>query len=102
MIHIGKNTKSTIISKGISAGESSNAYRGLVLITKGADRAKNFTQCDSLILNNNSSAITVPYIQQASTFLVNGFCKEVFNNLPLEFAAEANKLMAVQLENTIG
>lgn len=135
MIHIGKNTKSTIISKGISAGESSNAYRGLVRITEGADHAKNYTQCDSLILSNNSTAITVPYIQskqpnaiieheattsklsedqlfylqsrgydpeQASTFLVNGFCKEVFNNLPLEFAAEANKLMAVQLENTIG
>jgi Fe-S cluster assembly protein SufB len=135
MIHLGKNTKSVIISKGISAGQSSNAYRGLVRIGESATNARNFTQCDSLILNSDSSAVTLPYIEskqpsaiveheattsklsdeqlfylqsrgydpeQASTFLVNGFCKEVFNNLPLEFAAEANKLMAVQLENSIG
>ncbi len=135
MIHIGKNTKSTIISKGISAGSSSNAYRGLVRITDDAYKSRNFTQCDSLLLGNKCAAITIPYIEntrkdaiveheatssklsedqlfylssrgldpeKASTLLVNGFCKEVFNKLPLEFAAEANKLLEVQLEGSIG
>ena len=135
MIHIGKNTKSTIISKGISAGNSSNAYRGLVRVTEDAKKSRNFTQCDSLLLGNKCAAITIPYIEntrndaiieheatssklsedqlfylstrgldmeKASTLLVNGFCKEVFNKLPLEFAAEANKLLEVQLEGSIG
>ena len=135
MIHLGKNTRSRIISKGISAGSSSNAYRGLVRVADEAQGARNFTQCDSLLLGNKCSAVTIPYIEnsrkdaiieheattsklnedqlyylntrglcpeKASTLILNGFCKDVFNKLPLEFAAEANKLLEVQLEGAIG
>jgi len=134
MLHVGKNTKSTIISKGISFGDSSNTYRGLVRINKGAEDSKNYTQCDSLMLDN-SRAITLPIVMQnnnnsiveheASTgklseeklyylmskglseedavnCVVSGFCKDVFQHLPLEFAAEANKLLSVTLEGAVG
>lgn len=135
MIHIGKNTKSTIISKGISAGGSSNTYRGLVKILPSAERARNFSQCDSMLVGSESAASTVPYIEvknssatvehEASTskisedqifylqsrgvqpelavsLLVNGFCKDVFKTLPLEFSVEAVKLIELKLENSIG
>jgi Fe-S cluster assembly protein SufB len=135
MIHIGKNTKSTIISKGISAGNSSNAYRGLVKILPSAENARNYSQCDSMLVGDKSSAHTFPYIEvknksavlehEASTsrisedqifylqsrgldmeksisMLVNGFCKEVFKELPLEFAVEAVKLIEMKLENSVG
>ncbi len=135
MIHIGKNTSSTIISKGISADESSNSYRGLVKIVDKASGARNFTQCDSMLVGNRCSANTFPYIEggnesaqvehEASTsrlneeqifylqtrglskedaihLIVNGFCKEVIRELPLEFAAEAQKLLALKLENSVG
>ena len=135
MIHIGKNTKSTIISKGISAMKGSNAYRGLVRMAPTANGARNFTQCDSLLLGADCSAHTFPYIEvkndsaqveheattskisddqlfylmqrglteeDAVAMIVNGFCKEVFKVLPLEFAVEAQKLMEVSLEGAIG
>lgn len=135
MIHIGKNTKSTIISKGISAMHGSNAYRGLVRIAPTAEGARNFTQCDSLLLGHECSAHTYPYIEvkndsaqveheattskisddqlfylmqrglseeDAVAMIVNGFCKEVFKVLPMEFAVEAQKLMEVSLEGAIG
>jgi len=135
MIHIGKNTKSTIISKGISAGKSSNAYRGLVKIMASAENARNYSQCDSMLVGDKCSAHTFPYIEvknksailehEASTsrisedqifylqsrgldteksisMLVNGFCKEVFKELPLEFAVEAVKLIEMKLENSVG
>jgi Fe-S cluster assembly protein SufB len=135
MIHIGRNTKSTIISKGISAGRGQNAYRGLVRIAKGADNARNYTQCDSLLMGDRCAAHTFPYIEvknptarvehEASTskisedqlfycrsrgiseedavnMIVNGFCKEVFKELPMEFAVEAQKLLGVTLEGAIG
>lgn len=135
MIHIGKNTSSTIISKGISAGFGSNAYRGLVRITPRAENARNYTQCDSLLLGSRCAAHTFPYIEvknptahvehEASTskisedqlfycrqrginkedavsMIVNGFCKEVFKKLPMEFAVEAQKLMEVSLEGSVG
>ena len=135
MIHIGKNTKSTIISKGISAGHGQNSYRGLVKILKGAENARNYTQCDSLLLGDKCNATTVPYIEvknptaqvehEASTskisdeqlfycrqrglssedaisIIVNGFCKEVFKELPMEFAVEAQKLLGISLEDTVG
>lgn len=135
MYHIGKNTKSTIISKGISADESMNSYRGLVKIFPKADGARNYTQCDSMLVGNRCSANTFPYIEvgnksaqlehEASTskmneeqifylqtrglskedainMIVNGFCKDVFQELPLEFAAEAQKLLAIKLENSVG
>jgi Fe-S cluster assembly protein SufB len=135
MIHIGKNTKSTIISKGISTGHSSNTYRGLVKIVAGAENARNYSQCDSMLVGNQCSAHTVPYIEvknksatlehEASTsrlsedqifylqsrglnsekaisMLVNGFCKEVFKQLPLEFSVEAVKLIEMKLENSVG
>ncbi len=135
MIHIGKNTKSTIISKGISAGKSSNTYRGQVSIMKRAINSRNFTQCDSLMMGSGCSASTVPVIQnrnssstcehEATTsklsdeqmfycmqrgiptedtinMLVNGFCKEVFQKLPMEFAAEANKLLEISMEGSVG
>ena len=135
MIHIGKNTKSTIISKGISVGHSKNTYRGLVKIMKNAHNSKNFTQCDSLMLGSNCSANTVPYIENrnstsncsheattskldddqlfyvmqrglkdedARNLLVSGFCKEVFQKLPMEFAVEANKLLEVSMEGAVG
>jgi Fe-S cluster assembly protein SufB len=135
MIHLGKNTKSTIISKGISAGKAQNAYRGLVRVAPTANNARNYTQCDSLLLSDTCGAHTFPYIEvknssakiehEASTskisddqlfycqqrgmdtetaiaMIVNGFCKEVFNQLPMEFAVEANKLMEVSLEGAVG
>ena len=135
MIHLGKNTKSTIISKGISAGHSKNTYRGLVRISKNASNSKNFTQCDSLMLGSHCSASTIPYIENknssshcnheattskldddqlfyvmsrglkdedARNLLVSGFCKEVFQKLPMEFAVESNKLLEVSMEGAIG
>ncbi|HSD60758.1 MAG TPA: Fe-S cluster assembly protein SufB [Burkholderiales bacterium] len=135
MIHVGKNTSSTIVSKGISAGRGSNAYRGLVKVLKGADNARNYTQCDSLLLGDRCAAHTFPYIEvknptakvehEASTsrigedqlfycqqrgispedavsMIVNGFCKEVFKELPMEFAVEAQKLLGVSLEGSVG
>lgn len=135
MIHIGKNTKSTIISKGISTGQSSNAYRGQVKIMPSADNARNYSQCDSMLVGDRASAHTYPYIEvknktatlehEASTsrisedqifylqsrgldtegaisMLVNGFCKEVFKELPLEFSVEAVKLIEMKLENSVG
>ena len=135
MIHIGKNTKSTIISKGISAGKSANTYRGEVKIMKRATNSRNFTQCDSLMMGSGCSASTVPVIQnrnssstcehEATTsklsdeqmfycmqrgiptedtinMLVSGFCKEVFQKLPMEFAAEANKLLEISMEGSVG
>jgi Fe-S cluster assembly protein SufB len=135
MIHIGKNTRSTIISKGISAGFSNNSYRGLVQIRKGATNARNFSQCDSLLMSDTSGAHTFPYIEikdksavvehEATTskigedqlfyckqrgidnekaigLIVNGYCKEVLNKLPMEFAVEAQKLLAISLEGSVG
>jgi len=135
MIHIGKNTKSTIISKGISGGKSHNSYRGLVKINKKADNARNFSQCDSLLLGDKCGAHTFPYLEvnnksarvehEATTskvgedqifycnqrgisnedaigLIVNGYCKEVFNQLPMEFAVEAQKLLAISLEGSVG
>jgi len=135
MIHIGKNTKSTIISKGISAGHGQNTYRGLVKIAKSAAGARNYSQCDSLLLGHECGAHTFPTLEvgnttatvehEASTskigedqlfylrqrglstedavgMIVNGFCKQVFNELPLEFAVEAHKLMNISLEGSVG
>jgi Fe-S cluster assembly protein SufB len=135
MTHIGKNTKSTIVSKGISAGRGQNSYRGLVDVKKGASHARNFSQCDSLLLGDKCGAHTFPYIEvrnttskvehEASTskigedqifyckqrglstedavnLIVNGFCKEVFRELPMEFAVEAQKLLGVSLEGSVG
>ncbi len=135
MIHIGKNTRSTIISKGISADQSHNTYRGLVHVAPRADRARNYTQCDSMLVGNQCSANTFPYIEahrnnaeiehEASTskmnedqlfyfqsrgvsredainLIVNGFCKDVIKELPLEFAVEAQKLLALKLEGSVG
>ena len=135
MIHLGKNTKSTIISKGISCDNSSNAYRGLVKIAPGAEGARNYSQCDSMLVGDQCSASTFPYMEisndsatvehEASTsklsedqlfylqsrgidvetaisLLVNGFCKDVFKELPLEFSVEAVKLLEMKLENSIG
>jgi Fe-S cluster assembly protein SufB len=135
MIHIGKNTRSTIISKGISGGKSQNSYRGLVKITKRAANSRNFSQCDSLLLGDRCGAHTFPYLEvhnktamvehEATTskvgedqifycnqrgistedavgLIVNGYCKEVFNQLPMEFAVEAQKLLAISLEGSVG
>ena len=135
MIHIGKHTKSTIISKGISGGKSQNSYRGLVKINKKAEHARNFSQCDSLLLGDKCGAHTFPYLEinnrtarvehEATTskvgedqifycnqrgistedavgLIVNGYCKEVFNQLPMEFAVEAQKLLAISLEGSVG
>ncbi|MCH8966211.1 MAG: Fe-S cluster assembly protein SufB [Planctomycetes bacterium] len=135
MIHIGKNTTSTIISKGISAGHGQNTYRGGVRINKGADNARNFTQCDSMLIGSECGAHTFPYIEvknstarmeheattskigedqlfymmqrgismeDAMSMIVNGFCKEVFRQLPMEFAVEAQKLLEVSLEGSVG
>ena len=135
MIHIGKNTRSTIVSKGISAGRSHNSYRGLVKVLKNADNARNFSQCDSLLIGDKCGAHTFPYIEvrnpgaqvehEASTskvgedqifylnqrgiatedavsMIVNGFCKEVFRELPMEFAVEAQKLLGISLEGSVG
>jgi Fe-S cluster assembly protein SufB len=135
MVHIGKNTRSTIVSKGISAGRGQNTYRGLVRINPGAENARNYSQCDSLLLGDKCGAHTFPYIDvknptatvehEASTskigedqifycnqrgiptedavnMIVNGFCKEVFRELPMEFAVEAQKLLGVSLEGSVG
>lgn len=135
MIHVGKNTTSTIISKGISCGRAQNSYRGLVRITPSAENAKNFTQCDSLLIGSECGAHTFPYIEvgnqsaeigheaattkisedqlfycmqrgidmeNAVSMIVNGFCKEVFKELPMEFAVEATKLLEISLEGAVG
>jgi Fe-S cluster assembly protein SufB len=135
MIHLGRNTSSTVISKGISAGHGQNTYRGQVKIGKGADGARNFTQCDSLLRGSECGAHTFPYIdvqnptakleheattskigedqlfycrqrgidpEDAVSMIVNGFCREVFQQLPMEFAVEAQKLLEVSLEGTVG
>jgi Fe-S cluster assembly protein SufB len=135
MIHLGKNTKSTIISKGISAGKSQNSYRGLVKVAKNAENARNFSQCDSLLLGDKCGAHTFPYLEinnpgaqvehEATTskigedqlfylnsrgiatedaigLIINGYCKEVFAELPMEFAVEATKLLSVSLEGSVG
>jgi Fe-S cluster assembly protein SufB len=135
MIHIGKNTKSRIVSKGISAGHSQNSYRGLVRISKRAEGARNFSQCDSLLLGDKCGAHTFPYVEcennsailehEATTskigedqifycnqrgistedavgLIVNGYAKEVLNTLPMEFAVEAQKLLQISLEGSVG
>ena len=135
MVHIGKNTKSTIVSKGISAGRGQNSYRGLVKVQKSATNARNFSQCDSMLIGSKCGAHTFPYIevkntsasveheastskigedqifycnsrglstQDAINMIVNGFCKEVFKELPMEFAVEAQKLLGVSLEGSVG
>ncbi|MCA1744876.1 MAG: SufD family Fe-S cluster assembly protein, partial [Bacteroidales bacterium] len=135
MIHLGKNTKSLIISKGISAGKSQNSYRGLVKVSKRADNARNFSQCDSLLLGDKCGAHTFPYLEinnstakvehEATTskigedqifycnqrgidtedavgLIVNGYVKEVINQLPMEFAVEAQKLLQISLEGSVG
>jgi Fe-S cluster assembly protein SufB len=135
MIHIGKNTRSTIVSKGISAGRSDNTYRGLVKVMPGAENVRNFTQCDSLLLGDQCGAHTVPYIEvknptatiehEATTskisedqlfyamsrgldqeaavaLIVNGFAREVLKQLPMEFAVEAQKLLGISLEGSVG
>jgi Fe-S cluster assembly protein SufB len=135
MIHIGRNTRSTVVAKGISAGRGSNAYRGLIRMLPSADNARNYTRCDSLLMGPECAAHTFPYIEvrnptaqvehEASTgkigedqlfylrsrglseedainMIVNGFCKEVFKELPMEFAVEAQKLLAVSLEGAVG
>ena len=135
MIHIGKNTRSTILAKGISAGHGQNTYRGMVKILPGATGARNHTQCDSLLLGNQCGAHTFPYIdvrnpsarveheastskigedqlfycrqrgirpEDAVSMIVNGFCREVFRELPMEFAVEAQKLLSVSLEGCVG
>ena len=135
MIHIGKNTRSTIVSKGISAGRSNNSYRGLVRIGPTATDARNYSQCDSMLIGDQSGASTFPYISvrnntaqvehEASTskigedqlfyfaqrgvsaeaavsMIINGFCKDVFQQLPMEFAVEATKLLSFKLEGSVG
>jgi Fe-S cluster assembly protein SufB len=135
MVHVGKNTRSTIISKGISAGRSENSYRGLVKIGPKAERARNYSQCDSMLIGDNAGANTFPYIQvqnntakvehEASTskigedqlfffsqrgisaedaisMMISGFCKDVFNQLPMEFAVEADRLLSLKLEGSVG
>ena len=135
MVHLGKNTKSNIVSKGISAGRSNNSYRGLVRITKNAVNARNFSQCDSLLIGDKSGAHTFPYIdvhnttaqveheattskigedqifylnqrgistEDAVSMIVNGYCKEVFRELPMEFAVEAQNLLSISLEGSVG
>ncbi len=135
MIHLGKDTRSTIVSKGISAGHGNNSYRGLVKVLPGAARARNFSQCDSLLLGRQCGAHTFPYLdvrnntatveheacttkiaedqifycnqrglstQDAVNLIVNGYCKEVFRQLPMEFAVEAQKLLGISLEGSVG
>ena len=135
MVHLGKNTRSTIISKGISAGKGDQTYRGLVKVGKKASGARNFTQCDSMLLGDRCGAHTFPYIESANpsatveheatttrigddqiflcnqrgistedavSMIVNGFCREVFQELPMEFAVEAQKLLSVSLEGSVG
>ena len=135
MLHVGKNTRSRIVSKGISAGHSNNSYRGLVQVGKNAHNSRNFSQCDSLLLGDKCGAHTFPYIEtknsssivehEATTskigedqifycnqrgldtetavaLIINGFAKEVMNQLPMEFAVEAQKLLAISLEGSVG
>jgi len=135
MVHVGKNTRSTIISKGISAGKSKNSYRGLVKIGPKAEGARNYSQCDSMLIGDNAQANTFPYIQvqnnrgkveheasiskigedqlfyfqqrgisaeDAISMMISGFCKEVFNQLPMEFAVEADRLLSLKLEGSVG
>ena len=135
MVHVGRNTTSTIVSKGISAGVSNQSYRGLVKVTPKAQNARNHTQCDSLLMSDTCGAHTFPYIEvqnptatveheattskvsedqvfycrqrgmteeDAVNLIVNGFCKEVFRQLPMEFAVEAQKLLEVSLEGAVG
>jgi Fe-S cluster assembly protein SufB len=135
MIHIGKNTKSTVVSKGISAGHGQNTYRGMIKILKGAQGARNYTQCDSLLIGDKCGAHTFPYIEvknasarmeheastskigedqifylqqrgiskeEAVSMIINGFCKAVFKELPMEFAVEAQKLLSISLEGSVG
>ena len=135
MIHLGKNTRSTIVSKGISAGFGQNTYRGLVRVGKNAKNARNYSQCDSLLIGDKCGAHTFPYLEirntsarvehEASTskigedqifycrqrglttedavnMIVSGFCKEVFRELPMEFAVEAQKLLSISLEGSVG
>jgi Fe-S cluster assembly protein SufB len=135
MIHLGRNTRSTIVSKGISAGRGNNSYRGLVQVMPKAEGARNYTQCDSMLIGNRCGAHTFPYIdvrnprasleheastskigedqifylkqrglntENAISIIVNGFCKEVFKELPMEFAVEAQKLLGVSLEGSVG
>ncbi|RFP58003.1 MAG: Fe-S cluster assembly protein SufB [Limnothrix sp. CACIAM 69d] len=135
MVHIGKNTRSTIVSKGISAGKSKNSYRGLVKVGPNADGARNYSQCDSMLIGSNAQANTYPYIQvqnelarveheattskigedqlfylaqrgisaeDAVSMMISGFCKDVFNQLPMEFAVEADKLLSLKLEGSVG
>jgi Fe-S cluster assembly protein SufB len=135
MIHLGRNTRSTVVSKGISAGQGQNSYRGAVRVLPRAEGARNYTQCDSMLIGNRCGAHTFPYIEvqntssdvehEASTskigedqifyckqrglntenaisLIVNGFCKDVFRELPMEFAVEAQKLLGVSLEGSVG
>jgi Fe-S cluster assembly protein SufB len=135
MIHLGRNTRSTIVSKGISAGRGQNSYRGQVKIMPKAAGARNYTQCDSMLIGNKCGAHTFPYIEvrnstatmeheattskigedqlfycqqrgisaeDAVSMIVNGFCREVFRELPMEFAVEAQKLLGVSLEGSVG
>ena len=135
MVHIGKNTSSTIISKGISAGKAQNSYRGMVKVVETAENARNFSQCDSMLIGDRCGAHTFPYIdvnnptaqveheatttkigedqifycnqrgldtEEAVSLIVNGFCKEVFKELPMEFAVEAQKLLGISLEGSVG
>lgn len=135
MIHMGKNTRSRVIAKTISAGKSDSTYRGLVKVLAGAEGARNHTQCDSLLIGNQCGAHTIPYIEsknplarleheattskisedqlfycqqrglsneEAVALIVNGFCREVMQNLPMEFAVEAQKLVAISLEGSVG
>jgi Fe-S cluster assembly protein SufB len=135
MVHIGNNTSSTIISKGISAGHGQNSYRGLVKVVKGAEKARNYSQCDSLLMGDKCGAHTFPYMEvknptavveheattsrigedqlfycrqrglseeDAVSMIVNGFCKDVFKELPMEFAVEAQKLLGISLEGSVG
>jgi Fe-S cluster assembly protein SufB len=135
MIHVGRNTRSTIISKGISAGNSNNSYRGLVKVGPRAAGARNYSQCDSMLVGSKCSANTFPYIdvqnstaqveheattskigedqlfyfqqrgigtEEAVSMIINGFCKEVFQQLPMEFAVEATKLLGLKLEGSVG
>jgi Fe-S cluster assembly protein SufB len=135
MVHIGRNTRSTIVSKGISAGQSNNSYRGLVKIGAKAAGARNYSQCDSMLIGSRCGANTFPYIQvnnpsatveheattskigedqlfyfrsrgigteEAVSMIINGFCKDVFQQLPMEFAVEATKLLGLKLEGSVG
>ena len=135
MIHVGKNTRSRIVSKGISAGRSRNCYRGLVSVAPTASGARNYSQCDSMLIGDRAGANTYPYIsvrepsarveheastskigeeqlfyfqqrgvstEEAVSMIISGFCREVFNELPMEFAAEVNQLMSLKLEGSVG